>query len=62
MHVQERLWSRKLLTASLLIRPVHTVPVPITDIAGVYAAVVWTLKLSWIACASQICQRKLCNI
>lgn len=40
--------------ASLLVRPVHTVPVSITDIVRVYAAVVWTLKLSWMACASQM--------
>lgn len=46
--------GRKVLTASLLICPIHTVPVPITDIVGVYTAVVWTLKLSWIARVSQI--------
>ncbi len=51
--------STKVLTASLLICPIHTVPVSITDIVGVYAAVVWTLKLSWMACASQICHHKL---
>ncbi len=59
MYVRGKLQSRKVLTASLLVRPIHTVPVPVTDIVGVYAAVVWTLKLSWMARASQICQHKL---
>lgn len=40
--------------ASLLVCSIHTVPVPITDIVGVYAAVVWTLKLPWVTCAPQV--------
>lgn len=42
----------KILTASLLICPVHTVPVPITDIVGINAAVVRALKLSRMACTT----------
>lgn len=44
----------KVLTASLLICPVHTVPVPITDIVGINAAVVRALKLSRMARTTQI--------
>lgn len=39
----------KVLTASLLICPIHTVPVPVTDIVGINAAVVRALKLSRMA-------------
>lgn len=52
------MYSRKVLTASLLICPIHTVPVPITDIVGVYTAMVWTLKLTWVARVFQIWQHK----
>lgn len=45
------------LTASLLISPIHAISVPITHIVGVYAAVVWTLKLSRVTRASQFCHR-----
>lgn len=45
------------LTASLLISAVHAIPVAITHIVGVYAAVVWTLELSWMARASTLCHR-----
>lgn len=45
------------LTASSLIRPIHAISVPITHIAGVYAAVVRTLKLSRMARAPQFCHR-----
>lgn len=43
------------LTASLLIGAIHAIPVPIAHIVGVYAAVVWTLELSWMARASALC-------
>lgn len=45
------------LTASLLISAIHAIPVPITHIVGVYAAVVWALELSWVARASTPCHR-----
>lgn len=45
------------LTASSLISPIHAISVPITHIVGVYAAVVWTLKLSRMTRAPQFCRR-----
>lgn len=54
----DRTDSNLTLTASLLISPIHAIPVPITHIAGVYAAVVWTLELPWVARASQLCHRQ----
>lgn len=49
------------LTASSLISPIHTISVPITHIAGVYAAVVRTLKLSRMARAPDFCHRQQDN-
>lgn len=54
----QRNWT---LTASSLISPIHTISVPITHIAGVYAAVVRTLKLSRMARAPDFCHRQQDN-
>lgn len=50
-------WKGRTLTASSLISPIHAISVPIAHIVGVYAAVVWTLKLSRMARAPQFCHR-----
>lgn len=56
----EKITSAKILTATLLIRSIHAVPVTITHIVRGDAAVVRALELSWMACAPQICYTQSC--